>query len=151
MSLKVDLPAQDKPKERDPKRPFDWQFLHPKYWGIWLAFALILPLIYLPLRWQFWLGKQLGILIYRIAGSRRRDTLVNLIVVPDNLLLSVSKWHGRSLLIKASVCLKPYVRGFVHRLLVILTPLFRDWLGIADAQTTAKRCYCSAGTTPCST
>ena len=72
------------PKERDPKRPFDWQFLHPKYWGIWLAFALILPLIYLPLRWQFWLGKQLGILIYRIVGSRRRDTLVNLkLAFPD--------------------------------------------------------------------
>ena len=72
------------PKERDPKRPFDWQFLHPKYWGIWLAFALILPLIYLPLRWQFWLGKQLGILIYRIVGSLRRDTLVNLkLAFPD--------------------------------------------------------------------
>ena len=60
------------------KKPFEWQFLLPKYWGIWLMFALILPLMYLPLRVQFWLGRQLGILIYRVAKSRRRDTLINL-------------------------------------------------------------------------
>ena len=60
------------------KKPFEWQFLMPKYWGIWLLFAIFLPLIYLPLRWQFWLGRKLGILIYTIVGSRRRDTLINL-------------------------------------------------------------------------
>ena len=60
------------------KKPFQWQFLLPKYWGIWLLAAMILPIIYLPLRWQFWLGRQLGIFIYKIAGSRRRDTLINL-------------------------------------------------------------------------
>ncbi|GAA0321463.1 lipid A biosynthesis acyltransferase [Psychrobacter aestuarii] len=60
------------------KKPFEWQFLLPKYWGIWLTFALILPLMYLPLRIQFWLGRKLGILIYRVAKSRRRDTLINL-------------------------------------------------------------------------
>ena len=61
-----------------PKRPFEWQFLHPKYWGIWLAFALMLPWIYLPLAWQFWLGRKLGITIYHVAKSRQNDTLVNL-------------------------------------------------------------------------
>ena len=60
------------------KKPFQWQFLLPKYWGIWLLAVMILPIIYLPLRWQFWLGRQLGIFIYKIAGSRRRDTLINL-------------------------------------------------------------------------
>ena len=59
------------------KKPFEWQFLMPKYWGIWLLFAIFLPLIYLPLRWQFWLGRKLGILIYSVVGSRR-DTLINL-------------------------------------------------------------------------
>ena len=59
-------------------KPFQWQFLLPKYWGIWLLFLVMLPLIYLPLRWQFWLGRKLGILIYKAAGSRRRDTLINL-------------------------------------------------------------------------
>ncbi|WP_201527849.1 lipid A biosynthesis acyltransferase [Psychrobacter frigidicola] len=60
------------------KRPFEWSFLMPKYWGIWLLMAVILPLIYLSLRWQFWLGRKLGILIYKTVGSRRRDTLINL-------------------------------------------------------------------------
>ena len=60
------------------KRPFEWQFLLPKYWGIWLVLALVLPMIYLPLRYQFWLGRKLGVLIYKLAGSRRRDTLINL-------------------------------------------------------------------------
>ena len=60
------------------KKPFQWQFLLPKYWGIWLMLGLILPLIYLPLRAQFFLGRYLGIVIYKLAGSRRRDTLINL-------------------------------------------------------------------------
>ncbi len=60
------------------KKPFQWQFLLPKYWGIWLLLVVFLPMIYLPLRWQFWLGRKLGILIYKTVGSRRRDTLINL-------------------------------------------------------------------------
>ena len=60
------------------KCPFKAAFLAPKYWGIWLLFAIMLPLIYLPLRFQFWIGRQLGILIYTLAKSRQRDTLVNL-------------------------------------------------------------------------
>ena len=62
----------------EPKRTFQWQFLHPKYWGIWLAFALILPLIYLPLAWQFWIGRKLGMAIFKLAKSRQQDTLTNL-------------------------------------------------------------------------
>lgn len=66
------------------KKPFEWQFLSPKYWGIWLLLAMVLPMIYLPLRWQFWLGRKLGILIYKVVGSRRRDTLINLkLAFPD--------------------------------------------------------------------
>lgn len=60
------------------KKPFQSRFLLPKYWGIWLLFFIILPMMYLPLRWQFWLGRQLGILCYKVAGSRRRDTMINL-------------------------------------------------------------------------
>lgn len=60
------------------KQPFQWQFLLPKYWAIWLLLALVVPLVYLPLRWQFWLGRKLGILFYKMLASRRRDTLINL-------------------------------------------------------------------------
>ncbi len=69
--------TQKKTAQAD-KKPFQWQFLLPKFWGIWLLLALIMPMIYLPLRYQFWLGHKLGILIYKVAGSRRRDTLINL-------------------------------------------------------------------------
>lgn len=67
-----------KQKHLAEKRPFQWSFLMPKYWGIWLLFALMLPLIYLPLAWQFWLGRKLGITIYHLAKTRQNDTLVNL-------------------------------------------------------------------------
>lgn len=60
------------------KKPFNRAFLLPKYWGIWLLFLMVLPMIFLPLRYQFWLGRQIGIGIYKIAGSRRNDTLINL-------------------------------------------------------------------------
>lgn len=60
------------------KLPFQAKFLLPQYWGIWLGIALIMPLIYLPLRWQFWLGRMLGIMVYHVSGSRRHVTLTNL-------------------------------------------------------------------------
>ncbi len=60
------------------KLPFQWAFLHPKYWGVWLVILLIFPWIFLPLRLQFWLGRQIGKLIYRLAKRRRQDTLTNL-------------------------------------------------------------------------
>lgn len=60
------------------KKPFDWRFVLPKYWGIWLLMAIMLPLIYLPLRRQFNIGKVLGELIFSYAHRRRNDTLINL-------------------------------------------------------------------------
>lgn len=60
------------------KKPFLAEFLLPKYWGIWLAFAIFLPLVFLPLRMQFAIGKALGVLLHNVAGSRRKATLVNL-------------------------------------------------------------------------
>lgn len=60
------------------KRPFKMAFLAPKYWGIWIFLVIVMPLIYLPLRLQFWFGRQLGILIYHLAKDRQRDTFINL-------------------------------------------------------------------------
>lgn len=60
------------------KLPFRWQFLHPRYWGIWLAMMVVLPLIYLPLRVQFFLGRMIGILAYHLVKKRVQDTLTNL-------------------------------------------------------------------------
>lgn len=63
---------------RDPKKPFKAKFLHPKNWGLWLVLAVFLPLIYLPVFVQFWIGKQLGLFVFNIGKSRRKVTLVNL-------------------------------------------------------------------------
>ena len=63
---------------RTARKPFQWQFLLPQYWGIWLGVALILPLIYLPLRYQFKIGHFLGKLLFGLIKSRRADTLTNL-------------------------------------------------------------------------
>ncbi len=59
-------------------KPFQWAFLHPKNWGFWLAMALILPLIYLPLRIQFMIGRAIGKLVFKLAKRRVNDTLTNL-------------------------------------------------------------------------
>lgn len=59
-------------------KPFQWAFLHPKNWGFWLAMALILPLIYLPLRIQFMIGRTIGKLVFKLVKRRVNDTLTNL-------------------------------------------------------------------------
>ncbi|OOS05498.1 KDO2-lipid IV(A) lauroyltransferase [Moraxella cuniculi DSM 21768] len=74
----VSLTATHKQTQVAAAKPFSWQFLHPKYWGIWLTFVLILPLIYLPLSVQFWLGRQIGKLVFLLAKKRVQDTLTNL-------------------------------------------------------------------------
>lgn len=64
--------------------PFQFAFLHPRYWGIWLMLIVILPLILLPLRGQFWLGRHIGIIAFHLAKKRQKDTLTNLrLAYPD--------------------------------------------------------------------
>lgn len=60
------------------KLPFEWRFLNPRYWGIWFAVILVLPLMLLPLRVQFWLGAKIGLLFYYLAKKRVQDTHTNL-------------------------------------------------------------------------
>ena len=84
MAAMPNLTDTHKQTQRAPKAPFEFGFLAPRYWGIWLAFLLVLPLIYLPLRVQFYLGKQLGKLSYLLIKSRVADTLTNLsLAFPD--------------------------------------------------------------------
>lgn len=71
------MPAPASSSTESPS-PFQAQFLLPRYWGIWLTLAMILPLLLLPLSWQLWLGKQLGLLLFHLIKRRRQDTLTNL-------------------------------------------------------------------------
>lgn len=67
-----------KQTSKSQKKPFQPAFLLPKFWAIWLVAAILLPMIFLPLRWQFWLGRKLGILVYHLSKSRQHIALVNL-------------------------------------------------------------------------
>ncbi|WFF39693.1 lipid A biosynthesis acyltransferase [Moraxella nasibovis] len=79
-----DLTDTHKQTSMADKAPWQWQFLKPQYWGIWLALAIFLPLIYLPLRVQFMIGKKIGQLAYRFIPRRVNDTLTNLtLAFPD--------------------------------------------------------------------
>lgn len=56
----------------------EWQWLHPRYWGAWLACALIFLLAWLPWAVQRRLGAGIGALAYRLVAQRVDDTRINL-------------------------------------------------------------------------
>ena len=53
-------------------------FLHPRFWPLWLGLALLWLLVQLPYRALLVLGRALGALLYRLAGSRRKIAARNL-------------------------------------------------------------------------
>ncbi|MFC0709212.1 lipid A biosynthesis lauroyl acyltransferase [Azorhizophilus paspali] len=57
---------------------FRAHFLHPRFWGLWLALGLFWLVAQLPYAWLLQLGRWLGALTYRLAGSRRRIARRNL-------------------------------------------------------------------------
>jgi len=52
--------------------------LHPKFWAGWVIIGLAWCITRLPISSQFWLGKQLGKLVYRIGGRRLDITRTNI-------------------------------------------------------------------------
>ncbi|WP_252271194.1 lipid A biosynthesis lauroyl acyltransferase [Pseudomonas subflava] len=46
-------------------------FLHPRFWPLWLGLALLWLVVQLPYRVLLSLGRGLGAVMYRVAGSRR--------------------------------------------------------------------------------
>ncbi len=53
-------------------------YLHPRWWPTWVVVALMWLVARLPLKLQWWLGRRLGDLAYRVATRRRRITRVNI-------------------------------------------------------------------------
>lgn len=64
--------------KKTPTNSFQWAFLYPKYWGIWLGYAALWLISRLPYNSKFALGRSLGRLLYRLAPSRRRLARRNL-------------------------------------------------------------------------
>ncbi len=57
---------------------FHSSFLHPRFWLLWLGLGLLWLVVQLPYRGLLVLGRGLGALMYRVAGSRRRIAARNL-------------------------------------------------------------------------
>lgn len=53
-------------------------FLHPRFWPLWLGLSLLWLIVQLPYGALLGLGRALGWLMYRVAGSRRKIATRNL-------------------------------------------------------------------------
>ena len=63
---------------------FHRAFLHPRYWALWFGLGLLWLLTLLPYRALLVLGRLLGWVFYRVAGSRKRIAKRNLeLCFPD--------------------------------------------------------------------
>lgn len=58
---------------------FQFSFLHPRYWGLWLTTGILVLLVYFPPRWRDPLLGNLGRLIGRLIKGPRRRAKINLI------------------------------------------------------------------------
>lgn len=72
----ADTPPNQQNALKCPK--FQWSFLCPRYWGIWLGLFSLRLLSFLPYRTKFNVGAFLGRLLFTIAPARRRLAEVNL-------------------------------------------------------------------------
>ncbi|WP_430460863.1 LpxL/LpxP family Kdo(2)-lipid IV(A) lauroyl/palmitoleoyl acyltransferase [Thalassolituus sp. LLYu03] len=52
--------------------------LHPKYWLLWLGLGVMKLLTLLPFAVQLKIGKAIGLLLHKVAGSRRNIVEVNI-------------------------------------------------------------------------
>ncbi|MFD1259555.1 lipid A biosynthesis lauroyl acyltransferase [Entomomonas asaccharolytica] len=57
---------------------FKRNFLHPRYWLLWLGLIVLWLLVLLPYKWLRKLGAGFGGIVYYLAGSRRRIVERNL-------------------------------------------------------------------------
>ena len=57
---------------------FQWSFLLPRYWGIWLGIVFLMILALLPWAIQYRLAHFLGNIAFKYLKSRRKTTLRNL-------------------------------------------------------------------------
>lgn len=68
-----------KKKYRKQPRNTDYSaYRHPRWWPTWAGIAVMWLIAQLPIRFQWWLGKQAGLLVWRFARKRRHITEVNI-------------------------------------------------------------------------
>lgn len=57
---------------------FKISFLLPKYWPTWIGVFILYTVSWLPYRFQLFLGKMIGRLLYKVGSSRKKVALRNL-------------------------------------------------------------------------
>ncbi|MFD2167957.1 LpxL/LpxP family Kdo(2)-lipid IV(A) lauroyl/palmitoleoyl acyltransferase [Thalassotalea euphylliae] len=63
---------------------FKLSFLLPQYWLTWLGVFILYSISWLPYKFQLFLGRQLGKVMYKIGGSRKKVAETNLrLCFPD--------------------------------------------------------------------
>ncbi len=64
--------------DKDNLPPFQFSWLAPRYWGLWLGFALAWLMVKLPVSWLYRLGAALGAFSIHVAPYRRRVCATNI-------------------------------------------------------------------------
>ena len=54
--------------------------LHPKHWPVWLGVGALVLVTRLPYAWQLGIGTGIGLLLHKVAGSRRNIAEVNVAI-----------------------------------------------------------------------
>src|SRR5690554_7799148 len=68
-----------KKKYRKLPRNTDYSaYRHPRWWPTWLGIAVMWLAAQLPIRFQWWLGKMIGLIAWKLAKSRRHITETNI-------------------------------------------------------------------------
>lgn len=57
---------------------FHWSWVHPRFWLTWLGLAFFYMLAFLPWKWRYNLGKQLGSWLYQRNQKRRHIVSTNI-------------------------------------------------------------------------
>lgn len=99
------------------QRPFQWSWLHPKYWGTWLAVGFMLSFAYLPWAVQYRLAMILGNICWWTLASRKKITL-------RNLELCFPEWSAEYRQQQAKQVFVEMVLGFFESLRAWFKP---DW------------------------
>ncbi|WP_416137720.1 LpxL/LpxP family Kdo(2)-lipid IV(A) lauroyl/palmitoleoyl acyltransferase [Halomonas sp. HK25] len=60
------------------RKAYPDSFAHPRFWPTWLAIGAMYVAAWLPWRLKLWLGRGLGLLVYRLVKRRRHIVEINL-------------------------------------------------------------------------
>lgn len=76
---------------------------HPAFWPNWLGWTTLWLLNRLPIKCQYWLGRQLGLLLYRWVPNRRRVVKTNIALCFPELSAAEQKEMAKEVFINNGI------------------------------------------------